>query len=109
MKLLILGGGDSPEREVSLRSAKYVAIAARQAGFETEEADPINGFSVLDGLSKGDIVLPILHGRGGEDGVLQAELEKRGLPFLGSGSQSSADCFDKWQTRLHLQAVGIPV
>ncbi len=107
--LLILGGGDSPEREVSLRSAKHVAEAARQAGFNVQEADPANGLSVLDKLSKETIVFPILHGQGGEDGVLQAELEKRNIPFLGAGSRSSAECFDKWQTRLKLQVAGIPV
>ena len=46
---------------------------------------------------------------GGEDGELQAELEKRKLPFLGSGSESSKQCFDKWQTRLILQKNNIPV
>lgn len=109
MRLLVLGGGDSPEREVSLRSAKYVAQAARQAGFDVLEADPAQGLSVLDGLSKESIVFPILHGQGGEDGSLQAELEKRKIAFLGAGSRSSAECFDKWQTRLKLQTAGIPV
>lgn len=107
--LLILGGGNSPEKEVSLRSAKYVAEAARQAGFNVQEADPAEGFSVLDGLLKETIVFPILHGQGGEDGSLQAELEKRSIAFLGAGSRSSAECFDKWQTRLQLQAAGISV
>lgn len=108
MKLLVLGGGDSPEREVSLRSAKSVADAARQAGFEVEEADPQNGLEILDNL-KDTFVLPILHGRGGEDGSLQRELEKRKLPFLGSDAKSSKNCFDKWQARLILQKAGVPM
>ncbi len=107
MKLLILGGGDSPEREVSLRSAKNVEIAARQAGFDTITADPKDGYKIFDGLDKNTIILPILHGAGGEDGTIQAEMEKRGLPFLGSDSKSSKNCFDKWRTRQVLEPAGI--
>lgn len=105
--VLVLGGGDSPEREVSLRSAKAVADAARQAGFSVSEADPADGFSILDSLTQDTIVLPILHGAGGEDGVIQKELERRQLPYLGSDSVSSANCFDKWETRQILMRAGI--
>lgn len=106
MTILVLGGGKSPERDVSLRSAAAISMAARQAGFETLEADPAEGLSTLDNLSD-TIVFPILHGAGGEDGQLQEELEKRHLPFLGSGSQASANCFDKWKTRQVLTRAGI--
>lgn len=109
MNILVLGGGNSPEREVSLRSAKSVAEAARAAGFSVREADPKDGLSVLDNLAPQNLVFPILHGAGGEDGELQAELEKRKLPFLGAGSEVSKNCFDKWQTRLILQKNGISV
>lgn len=109
MNILVLGGGDSPEREVSLRSAKTVATAAREAGFNVSEADPADGLGVFDDLAKDTIVLPILHGKNGEDGVLQAELEKRGLAYLGSDAKVSAACFDKWQTRQTLFAAGVPV
>lgn len=107
MNILVLGGGDSPEREVSLRSAKAVASAAREAGFNVAEADPADGLSILDNLAKNTIVLPILHGKNGEDGVLQAELEKRDLAYLGSDAKVSAACFDKWQTRQTLLAAGV--
>jgi len=109
VKVLVLGGGDSDEREVSLRSAKAVADAARAGGYDVTEADPANGYGLLSGLSKDTIVLPILHGRNGEDGVLQVKLEKYGLPFLGTGSGASAKCFDKWLTRVELEAAGIPM
>lgn len=107
MKVLILGGGDSPEREVSLRSAKAVANAAKKAGLDVMEKDPANGVGFLDSLERGTIIFPILHGKNGEDGVIQAEIEKRNLPFLGSGSQSSKDCFDKWLTRQKLEEANI--
>jgi len=107
VKVLVLGGGNSPEKEVSLRSAKAVANAARKAGFDVTEADPADGLDFLDEIPKDTVVLPILHGINGEDGVIQAELEKRELPYLGSDSKVSAVCFDKWQTRQRLLAAGI--
>lgn len=109
MNLIVLGGGDSPEREVSLRSANAVSTAAKEAGFSVLEADPADGMSFLDGAAAGTIVFPILHGKGGEDGIVQAELEARGLPYLGSDSRSSARCFDKWLTRSDLQDNQIPM
>lgn len=108
MKILVLGGGISPERQVSLRSAKAVADAARQAGFEVQEADPTDGLDVLDSL-QATIVFPILHGKNGEDGVIQKELEARSLPYLGTDSGASIACFDKWTTRLELLQAGVPM
>ncbi len=109
MKLLILGGGNSPERDVSLRSSKTVAAAAVQAGYEIQKADPAEGLKFLDKVPKDTIVFPILHGVGGEDGSLQKQLEKLNLPFLGADSQVSANCFDKWKTRQILQNANIPM
>lgn len=107
MRILVLGGGDSPEREVSLRSAANVAAAARTAGYEVLEADPMYEPDILKTLPKEILVLPILHGKYGEDGTVQKELEANGLAFLGSGSQVSEVCFDKWLTRRKLEAAGI--
>ncbi|MBX4197606.1 D-alanine--D-alanine ligase [Candidatus Saccharibacteria bacterium] len=109
MRILVLGGGDSPEREVSLRSAKAIAEAARAANFEVLEADPKDNLSILDNLPDDTIIFPILHGAGGEDGQIQREFEQRHLKYLGSDSQSSAECFDKWLTRQRLESAGIPM
>lgn len=109
MKILVLGGGNSPEQEVSLRSAKSVAEAARKAGFDVIEADPAKGLNILDKIEKDTIVFPILHGAGGEDGGLQKELEARGLKYLGTNSKASKNCFDKWLTREILMKSNIPV
>jgi D-alanine-D-alanine ligase len=106
--VLVLGGGVSPEREVSLRSAQAVAEAARQAGFGVAQADPADGLAILDGL-KNTITLPILHGKNGEDGVIQKELEARDIPYLGSDSSASIACFDKWTTREKLLSRNIPM
>lgn len=107
MKVYVLGGGDSTERNVSIRSARAVADALKQAGFEVVEVDPIDGLEGLDDAQ--GIVFPILHGAGGEDGVIQRELEKRKLPYLGSTSSVSEVCFDKAKTRNVLEAAGVPV
>ncbi len=108
MKIVVLGGGNSTEREVSIRSAAAVAKNLKLAGYEIISLDPKDGLSDLD--DKKDImVFPILHGQGGEDGSLQQELELRALPYLGSDSSSSAICFDKHQTRQQLKAHGLPV
>jgi len=109
LKIIVLGGGISPEREVSLRSANAIYEATKKAGFDTTLKDPADGLEFLSQLDKNTIILPILHGVGGEDGEIQSELEKYNLPFLGSGSEASTKCFDKWQTRIVLQANKIPV
>ncbi len=109
MNLIVLGGGNSPEKDVSLRSAAAIAEAARKAGYEVREIDPAQGLSFLGTLPSDTIVLPILHGAGGEDGSIQAELEACGIAYLGSDSKVSALCFDKAQARQALMQAGLPV
>lgn len=106
MKVTVLGGGDSTERAVSLRSAKAVADALISAGFDIQNLDPIES-GALDQIDKNSIIFPILHGTNGEDGAIQSELEKRGLPYLGTMSAASKQCFDKWETRKKLVPKGI--
>lgn len=108
MKIVVLGGGNSTEREVSLRSAKSVSDALITAGFEVINLDPVN-LSVLDSITSNTIVFPILHGNNCEDGKMQRELESRNLPFLGSDSKSSEVCFDKGRARQAFQDSGLPV
>jgi D-alanine-D-alanine ligase len=96
MRILVLSGGTSNEREVSLRSGKAVIEALHTSGHEVFEYDPQQGLEGLAGfVGKVDCVFPILHGRGGEDGTVQAELEKLGFKYLGSDSKVSQVCFDK--------------
>jgi D-alanine-D-alanine ligase len=109
MHILVLGGGNSPEREVSLRSAAAVSSALQKAGFTVTQADPTDGYKVLDNLEPGTIVFPILHGVGGEDGEVQTELQQRNLPFLGSEASVSAICFDKGKAREIYEKAGIPI
>ena len=96
MKILVLLGDNSPEREVSLRSGRAVADALRAGGHEVTQYDPANGYNGLKQfVGKVDCVFPILHGVGGEDGTIQEELEKLKFKYLGSDSKVSQLCFNK--------------
>ncbi|MEM8873046.1 MAG: D-alanine--D-alanine ligase [Planctomycetota bacterium] len=108
MHVLVLAGGPSNEREVSLVSGRAIAEGLRAAGHDVTLGDvaPRN-FDVLDDLF--DVVFPALHGAFGEDGVLQAEFERRGIAFVGSGSVASALGFDKARTKAVWRAHGLPV
>lgn len=102
----VLAGGNSNERDVSLRSGAAVAAALREKGHRVTMLDPRDG---LGALGKPDVVFPALHGAGGEDGTIQAALETAGVPYIGSGVAASALCFDKWLYRQVLQSAGLPV
>ena len=101
-------GGDSAEREISLRGGRAVAGALERLGVQ---------FSVVDGprrlleqVAAGhfDRVFNLLHGRGGEDGALQGALRLYGVPVTGSGVLASALTMDKVQTKRVWQACGLP-
>ncbi len=99
MNVLVLKGGDSTEREVSLRSADAVVRGLKANGYKVTEYDTINGVEKLRNMTEGvDLVLPILHGKNGEDGAIQEILEDIGISFLGAGSKSSEITFDKVMT-----------
>ena len=90
MKVLVLYGGESPEREVSLASGKAVVEAAKESGFEVLDGhvrtmkDAIN----CESDQKFDVVFIALHGGWGEDGRLQALLEFYDVPYTGSGPEA---------------------
>lgn len=94
--VIVLAGGDSDERDISLLSGAAVAEALTQAGHVVETVDPKDNLgSQLQRLQAADAVFPALHGAGGEDGVIQKFLEDKGITFVGSSSQASRICFDK--------------
>lgn len=95
LKVAVLAGGISSERQVSLQSGKTVYEALTEAGFETVLSDITpDDLSILEDASI-DVFFPILHGQFGEDGQLQRVLEEKNLCFTGSGSESSRKSFDK--------------
>ncbi|MBX4199294.1 D-alanine--D-alanine ligase [Candidatus Saccharibacteria bacterium] len=108
MKVLVLLGGNSPEREVSLRSGKAVAEALRGNGHQVVEYDPADGYEGLNRFRGAiDCVFPILHGEGGEDGEAQEQLEKLDFKFLGADSKVSKLCFDKEEFKKLLDKLSI--
>ncbi|QOV89006.1 D-alanine--D-alanine ligase family protein [Humisphaera borealis] len=107
MKVTVLLGGPSAEREVSLVSGAAVAKALREMGHDVFESDisPTN----LAGLDHpADVIFPVLHGEFGESGELQEILEARGLPFVGSGSKASRLGMNKVTTKKAWEAAGLP-
>lgn len=97
-KIVVLSGGISDEREVSLRSGAAVTNALQTAGYAVSQFDPRHGIAgLLSSLDDDTVVFPVLHGKGGEDGTIQAELEAKNARFVGSDSKASALCFDKWE------------
>lgn len=105
-KVAVLLGGKSAEREVSLRSGEAVLEALREAGVDAYPFDPAQ--RPLEALQGFDRAFIALHGRFGEDGVVQGALEWLGIPYTGSDVMASALCMDKWRTKLLWQAAGIP-
>jgi D-alanine-D-alanine ligase len=109
MRIAVLQGGRSAERDVSLRSGAQVAAALRERGHDVTQVDLAS--DVWERLRDGgfDCVFVALHGRLGEDGTVQGMLELLGLPYTGSGVLASALCIDKTRTNLLLRAEGFPV
>ncbi|MDK9725578.1 MAG: D-alanine--D-alanine ligase [Sterolibacteriaceae bacterium MAG5] len=108
-KVAVMFGGDSAEREVSLKSGAAVLAALGRAGVDAHAFDP--AMRPLAALREEgfDRVFIALHGRGGEDGTLQGALDLMKLPYTGSGVLASALAMDKWRSKLVWQAAGLPV
>jgi D-alanine-D-alanine ligase len=107
MKVTVLFGGPSTERDVSLVSGQAVIDALRSMGHEVFASDVSPGD--LSGLDRpADVIFPVLHGSFGENGELQEILEERGLPFVGSSSKASRLGMDKVQTKKIWEKAGLP-
>lgn len=140
MKIAVLCGGISPERNVSLSSGRAVAKALMELGHEVTLHDPANGaqcrldidsmtipttppteaelasFSskkLIECVASGcmdsvDIAFSVLHGKYGEDGVMQALLQARGIAYTGSEVMASALAMDKLHSKIMFNAAGVP-
>jgi len=106
-RVAVLMGGSAAERAVSLRSGAAVYDALKRKGVDAVAID-VTG-SPIDALKgiKVDRVFNIIHGRGGEDGVLQGVLQVMGIPYTGSGVMASALTMDKLRTKLCWQGYGL--
>ncbi len=107
-KVAVLMGGPSAEREVSLKSGASVLQGLLNKGVDAHGVDA--GEDVLDVLKVGgfDRAFIILHGRWGEDGVMQGGLELIGMPYTGSGVQGSALGMDKLRCKQLWRGIGLP-
>ncbi|CAO1662671.1 D-alanine--D-alanine ligase [Halomonas sp. NYA30] len=107
-KVVVVYGGTSAEREVSLKSGAAVLEALQRKGIDACGYDPRdNGLVGLEQLAP-SVVFVALHGRGGEDGTLQGALELLNIPYTGSGVLASALGMDKQRTKQVWSAVGLP-
>ena len=106
-KIAVVMGGSSGEREVSLMSGSGVLKALQSVGADAVKFDPAE--QPLSDLAGIDRAFLILHGKGGEDGVIQGVMEFLKIPYTGSGVQASAIGIDKEMTKAVWEAQGIPV
>lgn len=106
--VLVLCGGLSPERDVSIRSGRRIAEALRSQGLAVTTADV--DAALLGKLSDGrpDCVIPLLHGAAGEDGALADVLTTFGLPFVGSTPDAARISFDKGVGKAAARSWGLP-
>jgi len=107
-KVAVLMGGGSSEAEISMLSGRSVAAALREAGCDVSEVvlDKANRFTLPEGTEAAFIAL---HGAYGEDGGVQADLQRLGVPYVGSGVESSRVSFDKILSRAAFAAAGVPI
>ncbi|HEW92339.1 MAG TPA: D-alanine--D-alanine ligase [Thermotogaceae bacterium] len=104
MKIAVLYGGSSREREISIKSGKLVSQALKKLGYETCEIDTIESLETwIEKLGNCDCAFVALHGEYGEDGRIQGLLDFIGIPYTGSDAYTSFICFDKYITKLILK------
>ena len=106
-RVVVLAGGLSHERDVSLRSGRRVAEALRSAGLEVEERDVDS--SLLPALlaDKPACVVPMLHGETGEDGAIREVLDLVGIPYVGASPAACRVAFDKPVAKIVAARAGI--
>lgn len=106
-QIALFMGGDSSEREVSLRSGSAAAAALRSGGYPVRVFD-LTKCEIPPEAADYDLIFPVLHGSWGEDGRLQKLMEDAGLEFIGSGSVASDLIMDKIKTKLKLRSLDMP-
>lgn len=109
MKVGVIAGGISSEREVSLRSGQAVFNALKELGFNAVFIDAGKDLCEKIKEEKIDVAFLVLHGGWGENGAVQGMLEVMGIPYTGSGVLSSALAMDKEATKKIFIYHGIPV
>lgn len=106
-RVVVLAGGISHERDVSLRSGRQVADALLEHGLEVELRDPDATLLAYLRDTRPDAVWPALHGASGEDGALRGLLEFLGVPFVGSSSSAARLAWDKPTAKVIVSRAGV--
>ena len=109
MKVAVLMGGWSAEREVSLTSGRGIAAACRTLGHDVVEIDMDRNVGAALTAAAPDVVFNALHGTPGEDGSIQGLMDILGLKYTHSGVTTSAIAIDKELTKRILVPQGIPM
>jgi len=102
-------GGESSERDVSLRTGAAASLALRRLGYAVKEIDIRGDWLTAIRDSGVDVAFIALHGRFGEDGCIQGALELGGIPYTGSGVAASALSMSKVLAKRIAVSVGVPV
>ena len=105
--MVVLAGGLTFEREVSMRSGRRISAALRHAGLDVDVLDTDAGLLPTLAAHPCDAVFIALHGASGEDGSLRSVLELAGIPYVGSGSTASRLAWDKPGAKARVAAAGI--
>ncbi len=108
-RVAVLYGGQSTEREVSLRTGAACADGLRQMGYDVVLVDVDREVAVRLREQRIDVAFNALHGRWGEDGCIQGLLEATGIPYTGSGVLASAMGMDKVVAKAMFKALGLAV
>ncbi|MBW4032180.1 MAG: D-alanine--D-alanine ligase [Acidobacteria bacterium] len=106
-RIVVLSGGISHERDVSLRSGRRVADSLAEHGLTVELRDPDAGLLAWLRTERPDVVWPALHGASGEDGALRGLLEFLGIPFVGSRSAAARLAWDKPTAKIIVSRAGV--
>ncbi|PRY67977.1 D-alanine-D-alanine ligase [Glaciihabitans tibetensis] len=107
-RVVVLAGGISHERDISLRSGRRVADSLAEHGVSVELRDPDANLLQYLRDSRPDVIWPALHGASGEDGALRGLLEFIGIPFVGSRSDAARLAWDKPTAKVIAARAGVP-
>lgn len=109
MRILLIAGGWSPERAVSLSGARGIREALVSLGHEVLDCDPVRDLKQLQAMARSvDAAFINLHGAGGEDGLIQTLLEAAGCPYQGTGPAGSFLALHKAAAKTVYEANGLP-
>lgn len=107
LDIVVLAGGISHERDISLRSGRRVADGLNSLGHRVSVREPDGSLLGFLTESRPDVVWPALHGASGEDGALRALLELTGIPFVGSRTDASRLAWSKPTAKAIVARAGV--